>query len=76
MNVEEMADEEGLKVQRELDLALMCAVLLLWCSPSCAPTPPPPPGVPPPGPALVLPAMRLVDLNLYFTPPFSIRTNL
>jgi len=42
--------------------------------PFCAPVPPPPQGVPPPGPAFVLPAVRLVDLNQFFTPPFSIRT--
>jgi hypothetical protein len=37
--------------------------------PSCQSTPPPPPQV------FAVAAMRLVDLNTVFTPPFSIRSN-
>jgi hypothetical protein len=41
-------------------------------------TPPPPPGAPPPPPppqVFAIAAMRLVDLNTIFTPPFRIRSN-
>ena len=41
---------------------------------SCVTFPPPPPGVPPPGPALLVPAVQLVNLNVFVPPPFSIRT--
>jgi len=43
---------------------------------SCQPSPPPPPpGAPPPLQVFAVAALRLVDLNTAFTPPFSIRSN-
>jgi hypothetical protein len=40
---------------------------------TCVPILPPPPPTPPPPPVFAVPALRLVDLNTVFTPPFSIR---